>query len=64
MIECDHGKVKRILNATLGFQTMKTAYANIKGIEMMRALSKGQANAFYYGHTLGEVRLVNRVFGL
>nr|WJR86835.1 hypothetical protein XJ62_GM004402 [Escherichia coli] len=33
MIECDHGKLKRIIGATLGFKSMKTAYATIKGIE-------------------------------
>ncbi|MGJ3355909.1 IS6 family transposase, partial [Providencia sp. Je.9.19] len=42
----------------------KTAHATIKGIEVMRALRKGQAEHFYYGQPLGEVRLVNRVFGL
>ncbi len=42
VIECDHGKLKRIINATLGFKSMKTAYATIKGIEVMRALRKGQ----------------------
>jgi IS6 family transposase len=35
---------------------MKTAYATIKGIEVMRALRKGQASAFYYGDPLGEMR--------
>ncbi|MHC6232930.1 DDE-type integrase/transposase/recombinase, partial [Klebsiella pneumoniae] len=40
VIECDHGKLKRIINATLGFKSMKTAYATIKGIEVMRALRK------------------------
>ncbi len=39
---------------------MKTAYATIKGIEVMRALRKGQASAFYYGDPLGEMRLVSR----
>lgn len=63
VIECDHGKLKRIINPMLGFKTMKTAYATIKGIEVMRALRKGQASIWYYGHPLGEVRLVNRVFG-
>ncbi|MEN1758810.1 hypothetical protein AAIH62_36235, partial [Pseudomonas aeruginosa] len=48
--------------ATLGFKSMKTAYATIKGIEVMRALRKGQASAFYYGDPLGEMRLVSRVF--
>ena len=43
IIECDHGKLKRIISATLGFKSMKTAYATIKGIEVMRALRKGQA---------------------
>ena len=62
VIECDHGKLKRIINATLGFKSMKTAYATIKGIEEMRALRKGQAESFYFGHPLGEMRLVSRVF--
>ncbi len=43
---------------------MKTAYATIKGIEVMRALRKGQASSFYYGQPQGEVHLINRVFGL
>ncbi|MBE3625638.1 IS6-like element IS26 family transposase, partial [Escherichia coli] len=55
VIECDHGKLKRIIGATLGFKSMKTAYATIKGIEVMRALRKGQASAFYYGDPLGEM---------
>ncbi|WP_193147934.1 IS6-like element IS26 family transposase [Citrobacter freundii] len=62
VIECDHGKLKRIIGATLGFKSMKTAYATIKGIEVMRALRKGQASAFNYGDPLGEMRLVSRVF--
>ncbi|MGS4869954.1 hypothetical protein [Acinetobacter baumannii] len=36
----------------------------IKGIEVMRALRKGQASSFYYGQPQGEVCLINRVFGL
>ncbi|HHL2459875.1 TPA: IS6 family transposase [Yersinia enterocolitica] len=64
VIECDHGKLKRIINLMLGFKSRKTAYATIKGIETMRALRKGQASPWYYGHPQGEVRLVNKVFGL
>ncbi|OAT16222.1 transposase [Buttiauxella gaviniae ATCC 51604] len=64
VIECDHGKLKRIINATLGFKSIKTAYATIKGIEVMRALRKGQAESFYFGHPLGEIRLVSRVFDM
>ncbi|MGV6610953.1 IS6 family transposase [Klebsiella pneumoniae] len=62
VIECDHGKLKRIINATLGFKSMKNlGHATIKGIEVMRALRKGQASAFYYGDPLGE-RAGSRVF--
>ncbi len=62
MIECDHGKLKTDNRRHAGFKSMKTAYATIKGIEVMRALRKGQASAFYYGDPLGEMRLVSRVF--
>ncbi len=44
---------------------MKTAYATIKGFEVMRALRKGQAAMFNLSRDiLGEARLVERVFGL
>lgn len=33
-------------------------------MEVMRALRKGQAEHFYYGQPLGEMRPANRVFGL
>jgi len=39
---------------------MKTAYPD-KGMEVTCA-RKGQAESFYFGHPLGEVRLVSRVF--
>ena len=32
-IESDHGKLKRLINPTLGFKSMKTAFATIKGFE-------------------------------
>ncbi|SQC92169.1 Uncharacterised protein [Cedecea neteri] len=62
VIECDHGKLKRITNAALGFKSMKTVYATIKGIEIMRALRKGKASAFCYGAPQGGMRLVSGVF--
>jgi IS6 family transposase len=34
IIEADHGGIKRVLRPTRGFQTMKTAYATIKGFEV------------------------------
>ncbi|PPT90644.1 NAD(P)(+) transhydrogenase (Re/Si-specific) subunit alpha [Xanthomonas theicola] len=61
VIECHHGKPKRIIGATLRFTSMKTAYATVKGIEVMRALREGRAASFYFGHPLGKMRPVSRV---
>ena len=51
-----------------GFKTyraVKTAYATIKGFEVMRALRKGQAGMFaLQGGIVGEARIVERAFGL
>ena len=48
-----------------GFKTQKTAYATIKGFEVMRALRKGQAGLFaVQDGIVGEARLVERAFGL
>ena len=48
-----------------GFKTLKTAYAAIKGFEVMRALRKGQARGFNITRDIrGEARLVERAFGL
>ncbi|EIL0861912.1 DDE-type integrase/transposase/recombinase, partial [Salmonella enterica] len=62
IIECDHGKLKRIISAPLEFKSMRTAYVTMKGIEVMRALRKGQGESLYFGHPLGEMCLVSRVF--
>lgn len=44
---------------------MKTAYATIKGFEIMRALRKGQAAIFNLtGDIRNEVRIVERAFGV
>jgi len=44
---------------------MKTAYAAIKGFEVMRALRKGQTAIFNLtGDVRGEARIVERAFGI
>ena len=37
IVEADHGQLKRLIRPTLGFKTMKTAYATIKGFEVRHA---------------------------
>jgi transposase-like protein len=66
IVEADHGKLKRLINPTLGFQSLRTAYTTIKGVEVMRTFRKQQ----YKGWVLvehpvgGEARLINEIFGL
>ena len=54
-----------LIKPTPGFQSLKTAYATLKGFEVMRALKKGQGFLFrYLPGVAGEVSLVHRSFGL
>ena len=65
VIEADHGNLKQLLRPVRGFKTLKTAYATIKGFEVMRALRKGQAAMFaIQSGIVGEARLVERAFGI
>ncbi|STX55653.1 transposase [Legionella beliardensis] len=57
----DHGKHKRLIDLTRGFQSMKTAYATIKGFEVMRMFRKGQFNKWMYGNQ-NEVLFINQLF--
>ena len=64
-VEADHGKLKRLIKPTLGFTSMKTADARIKGFEAMRSFRKKQASAFQLQPGIrGEVRLVEGAFGI
>ena len=65
VVEADHGKPERLIKPTLGFKSMKTACATIKGFEVMHTLRKKQAKAFQLQPGIrGEVRLVERAFGI
>ena len=65
VVEADHGKLEQLIHPVRGFKTRKTAYATIKGFEVMRALRKGQARAFaLQGIIIGEARIVERAFGV
>ena len=58
-------KLKLLIRPVRGFKTLKTAYATIKGFEVMRALRKGQAGMFaLQGGIVGEARIVERAFDL
>ncbi|MFT5719313.1 MAG: IS6 family transposase [Oleiphilaceae bacterium] len=58
-LEADHGKLKRLINSVLGFKSMKTGYATIKGFVVMYMFKKGQFKLWQYGQGLvGEIRLI------
>ena len=64
VVQADHGKLKRLIKPTLGFKSMKTAYATIKGFEVMRTLKKQQARSFNFTEDIhGETRIIERAFG-
>ena len=64
-VEADQGKLKLLIRPVRGFKTLKTAYATIRGFEVMRALRKGPARAFaIQAGILGEARIVERAFGI
>lgn len=42
VIEAGHGKLKQLINPVRGFKSLKTAYATIKGFEVMRIFRKGK----------------------
>ncbi|WP_313617508.1 DDE-type integrase/transposase/recombinase, partial [Agrobacterium sp.] len=65
VVEADHGKLKQLIRPMRGFKTLQTAYATIKGFEVMRALRKGQVAIFNLtGEIRGEARIVERAFGV
>lgn len=65
VVEVDHGKLKQLIKPVRGFKTLKTAYATIKGFEVVRALRKGQAMIFNLTSDVrGEARIVERAFGI
>ncbi len=61
MIEADHGALKRIIRATRGFQTMKTASATIKGFKVMRRIRRDHCLTCK-PHAKDEVRFVDKLF--
>jgi IS6 family transposase len=63
IIEADHGALKRVIQPTRDFQTMRRASATLKGFEVMRMIRRGHCVQTQPGVT-GEIRLVNQLFGL
>lgn len=44
-VEAEHGKLKRVIRPTLGFKSMKTASATLKGFEVMRRSKRARRHS-------------------
>ena len=65
VVEADHGELELLVRPVRGFKTLNTAYATLKGFEVMRALRKGQAEMLaLQGGIVGEATIVERAFGV
>jgi hypothetical protein len=62
-LEADHGAIKRRIRSMLGFKSAKTAYATLKGIEVMRMIRKLQCILLRPG-IAAEARFFNKLFGV
>ena len=64
-LEGDHGKLKRLIKPTLGFQSMKTPYATINPFHFIPMFNNPQFSPCIYAIGGGtESRFISRLFGL
>ncbi len=59
----DRGPIKRLIRATLGFKPMKTAYATLKGFEVMRMIRRRQCIALPPGIP-GQGHFIAKLFNV
>ena len=65
VVAAGHGKLKRLIRPTLGFQALRTACAALKGFEIMRLFGKGQLDVWIECMGGGtEASLISRLFGV
>ena len=64
LIEQDHRFIKRRTRPGLGFFAFDTAQRTLSGYETMNMIRKGQVNGVDKGDILGQVRLIDSLFGL
>jgi transposase-like protein len=63
IIEADHGALKPVIGPARGFQTMETAAATMKGLEVLRLIGREHCLTCK-PYVKDEVRFVNRLFDI
>ena len=64
MLEQDHRFVKKRIAASLWFRSVDGALRTIEGYEAMNMIRKGQIRWLAKGDTVGQLRFIERVFGI
>ena len=64
VLEQDHRFVKKRIAASLWFRSVDAALRTIQGYEAMNMIRKGQVSWLAKGDIVGQVRFIERVFGL
>ena len=64
VLEQDHRFVKKRIAASLWFRSVDGALRTIAGYEAMNMIRKGQVRWLAKGDIVGQVRFVERLFGL
>ena len=62
-VECDHRKLKRLINYGLGFGGFWTAHKTIRGYEIMMMIKKGQVE-LPHGSYMDQVKFIEEIFGM
>ena len=64
MLEQDHRFVKKRVAASLWFRSVDGALRTIAGYEAMNMIRKGQVRWLAKGDVIGQVRFIERAFGI
>ena len=64
MLEQDHRFVKKRIAASLWFRSVDGALRTIAGYEAMNMIRKGQVRWLAKGDVIGQVRFIERAFGI
>jgi len=64
VLEQDHRFVKKRIAASLWFRSVDGALRTIQGYEAMNMIRKGQVSWLAKGDIVGQVRFIERVFGI
>ncbi len=62
-VECDHRRIKKLINHGLGFRGFWTAHKTIRGYETMHMIRKGQV-ALSHGSYMEQVNFIEGLFGV